>query len=307
MNKLTNTLKDFTKHGDPLTPLAIYDQNYPHGGLNVPYHWHDEWEWIWVQQGDLSFTIDEKKLIVHENDMVLINSRVLHEIRSIKNTPSLHHAIVFSPEILKSSYEDQMMVELIKPFLTGKIVLNTLLPADRNAKYRALMQDIITAHATGQKDWYFQSKILILELLNLFFSDHLYQTRQEKDHVDLNEHFFQAVSYIHENYATKITIPELSQITGLSSEYFIRKFKKTYDQTPLTYINNFRLYKASQMLAETHNDITEICFACGFNSVSYFIKLFKHEKNMSPGKYRKLALSNKKRATEKRSSSDLKK
>ena len=41
-------IRDYTIHGTELEPFHIYHQNYIHGGLQVPFHWHKEIEIIWV-------------------------------------------------------------------------------------------------------------------------------------------------------------------------------------------------------------------------------------------------------------------
>ena len=40
-------IRDYTIHGTELAPFHIYHQNYIHGGLQVPFHWHKEIEIIW--------------------------------------------------------------------------------------------------------------------------------------------------------------------------------------------------------------------------------------------------------------------
>lgn len=51
--KVPYGMKDYTIHGTELEPFHIYHQIYEHGGLQVPFHWHKEMEWIWVEKGSL--------------------------------------------------------------------------------------------------------------------------------------------------------------------------------------------------------------------------------------------------------------
>ena len=51
-------LKDFTIHGTYQLPMQIYYQNYPSGGLTVPYHWHKEIELIYVESGSMEMTVN---------------------------------------------------------------------------------------------------------------------------------------------------------------------------------------------------------------------------------------------------------
>lgn len=100
-------IRDYTIHGTELEPFHIYHQNYIHGGLQVPFHWHKEIEIIWVEQGQLELTLGTQHKVLKERDFVMINSYELHQLQSIGNTASIHHALVFLPDMLSFSYPDQ--------------------------------------------------------------------------------------------------------------------------------------------------------------------------------------------------------
>ena len=59
---LSGGIRDFTVHGTEPVPLHIYHQDYAHGGLSVPFHWHKELEWIWVEKGTLTLTLKTETL-----------------------------------------------------------------------------------------------------------------------------------------------------------------------------------------------------------------------------------------------------
>ena len=59
----------------------------------VPWHWHEELEWIYVESGMLHLTIHGKSITLKEGEFCFINSGELHEIKSVSS--SFHHAIVF--------------------------------------------------------------------------------------------------------------------------------------------------------------------------------------------------------------------
>ena len=93
-------LKDFTIHGTYQLPMQIYYQNYPSGGLTVPYHWHKEIELIYVESGSMEMTVNMNSFTAFAGDFFCINSGELHQIYSEGTQSSLHHACVFSPDIL---------------------------------------------------------------------------------------------------------------------------------------------------------------------------------------------------------------
>ena len=79
--KVPYGMKDYTIHGTELEPFHIYHQIYEHGGLQVPFHWHKEMEWIWVEKGSLELTLGTQRKILQKQDFVMINSYELHQLR----------------------------------------------------------------------------------------------------------------------------------------------------------------------------------------------------------------------------------
>lgn len=126
--KVPYGMKDYTIHGTELEPFHIYHQIYEHGGLQVPFHWHKEMEWIWVEKGSLELTLGTQRKILQKQDFVMINSYELHQLRSIGNTSSIHHALVFLPDMLAFSYPDHCQISYIEPLLSRQLLLPSFLP-----------------------------------------------------------------------------------------------------------------------------------------------------------------------------------
>ncbi|MDR2185134.1 MAG: helix-turn-helix domain-containing protein [Treponema sp.] len=95
-----------------------------------------------------------------------------------------------------------------------------------------------------------------------------------------------AERFIWENYASKIKLQEIAEISGLSAPYFSTIFKEEMGENLSTYLNRLRVEKASRMLIETGLSLSEISGSCGFEDQSWFSKIFKHYTGVSPGKYR---------------------
>ncbi len=92
------------------------------------------------------------------------------------------------------------------------------------------------------------------------------------------------VSFIDKNLHSKITLNELSQISGLSKDYLSQLFKKTTGTTITDYIMNKRLSSAMQLL-DRDVSISDTAYALGFCSESYFIACFKKKYNITPKEY----------------------
>jgi AraC-like DNA-binding protein/ligand-binding sensor protein len=95
-----------------------------------------------------------------------------------------------------------------------------------------------------------------------------------------------AERYIWENYTRKISLQEIAEASGLSAPYFSTIFKDEMGENLSSYLNRLRVEKASRMLLETDQTLSEIAGACGFEDQSWFSKIFKSYTGMSPGRYR---------------------
>jgi AraC-like DNA-binding protein len=92
--------------------------------------------------------------------------------------------------------------------------------------------------------------------------------------------------YIEENISQKISLSDAAALVNMSDSAFSHFFKKQTSISFITYVNNLRVAKACDLLANTALSASEICYDCGFNNKSNFIRLFTKRKNMTPIEYR---------------------
>ena len=103
-----------------------------------------------------------------------------------------------------------------------------------------------------------------------------------------DEEFFRKFdSAIRENLSnTELSNEWLAERLGMSQSTLIRKIRKMLDTSPNNYIRMVRLTAAARMLKDTHgNNISDVGFAVGFSSVSYFAKCFREQYGMTPTEY----------------------
>lgn len=92
--------------------------------------------------------------------------------------------------------------------------------------------------------------------------------------------------YINENYQKNINLDTLACLAGMSAVAFSRYFKLRTGKTLSDYIIDVRLGHAARQLVDTAEGIGEICYACGFNNLSNFNRIFKKKKNCTPKEFR---------------------
>lgn len=91
--------------------------------------------------------------------------------------------------------------------------------------------------------------------------------------------------YIAANYATPITVDDLCKYFHYSRPTLFARFKKEYNMGIIEYINNLRLERSTELLAE--NNVNETAARVGFEDANYFSRIFKKKYGVSPSEYAK--------------------
>ncbi|MGI6155550.1 MAG: AraC family transcriptional regulator [Enterococcus sp.] len=99
----------------------------------------------------------------------------------------------------------------------------------------------------------------------------------------------QIKDYLETHYKKSPTLDEVSDYFQLSKYKMIRQFEKEYQQTPINYLNNYRIIQSLRYLKEEMT-IKEIATAVGFSDYNYFSRVFKKAMGLTPSAYRKEVL-----------------
>ena len=86
---------------------------------------------------------------------------------------------------------------------------------------------------------------------------------------------------------TDLNIDMIAEEVGISRVHLHRKMKELTNQTPHDLVRNIRLKQAANLLANQHQNITEVMFACGFSNAASFSTMFKNMYGVSPKEYMK--------------------
>ncbi len=267
---MNNLYHEKMERGTPDFPLEIYVIDSSHPRYKMQMHWHKEFEIIRVTKGMLKLKLNENDFILRENQSVFVPGGILH---SADPTECSYECIVFSPSIL---YSVQSCRSIIKSCICKAVVY------DKNENINRMFSEMKSRGKAFQLEVSGRLCLIAADIIN---KDIGYGIKPNEK----LEKIKPAMLFIEENYPSKITLNILAGECRLSPNYFCRYFKETVGQTPFEYISLCRIEAACEMFACGNKNVTEVCYSCGFNDLSYFIHVFKKHKGMSPRMYIKTA------------------
>jgi len=94
--------------------------------------------------------------------------------------------------------------------------------------------------------------------------------------------------YVSEHYREDIRLEDMAALVGMAPSAFSRFFRQRTGRTVVDYIIDIRLGNAARMLVDTTQNISEICYSCGFNNLSNFNRVFKAKRGYTPRDFRTL-------------------
>jgi AraC-like DNA-binding protein len=254
----------------------------------VPWHWHKTVELFYMQSGALDYYTPKGKMNFPAGSGGLVNSNVLHMTKpqkeSEKNIQLLH---IFDTSFIAGQQGSRVEQRYIMPIIAAPQVEIIALYPDNPAQAQ-LLNAIRESFNLSEDDFGYEIK-LRAALSDIWFrllTISLPLLDEKGDYNKINNKIKLMMIYIHEHYAEKISIAEISAAAFSSERECFRTFHDCLHMSPVGYIQSYRLQMACHMLAKSKETITFISHACGLGSSSYFGKLFRKYIGCTPTEYR---------------------
>jgi AraC family transcriptional regulator len=103
---------------------------------------------------------------------------------------------------------------------------------------------------------------------------------------ELMKRVFKAIEYIHDRFASEITLDDLSEVSNLSKFHLQRTFRQVKGITPQQYVARLRLLKAQELIENTEMPLGQIAVEAGFSEQAAFSRFFQHQLRITPSGYR---------------------
>lgn len=282
-----DNLRERRSHGSLLFPFSIYHTEQS-GEQNVMLykHWHEEAEILFVTKGEMEVITENFSDIINKNVMLFLPPNSLHGAYHVKNMPCSFTSIVFHLNFIHSYTNDRIQQQLLNPLFHSKqaYIVNV---EEIKEKVYPILQGISASFVEMTEEDELYIKGLLLQLLYYFIKSPpktLFIPRRLEQNIERQK---KILDYIDANYASPLTLDELSSVLYLSKEQFCRFFKENFRDTPINFLKKYRIHRSVELLLTTDKKITDIAYEVGFDSSNYFTIVFKSVLNLSPRNFRK--------------------
>lgn len=230
-------------------------------------HWHDDIEFIHVFEGELDYYINGAAIRLCKNDSLMVNSRQMHYGYSVRGQDCHFSCILLNAglDYLYFNPKEEPGAEIAELLSKTALLENSIEKACE-------LEAVGILHIL----W---SKILRYKKI-------LPTPGSQAPPTDLEIQKCM-VSYIYQHYGERITLADIAASGHVCRNKCCLIFKHYLQQSPVEFLNAYRLKAAHSLLIHTDKSITDIAYTCGFQHLSYFSKLFQECYGCTPKAYRK--------------------
>ena len=278
-------LKENKPHGTKDDPFSTYHIENAGRSFQIPVHWHDEFEIIYVRSGFLTVSISGESYIGKTGEAFVVSPGNLHLMGSQSGTVD-YYTFLFPLKYISFRTDDMLDEKLLEPLNSGHLMICPRVKdtakelCEQLIKIYEAKNDESESKITTQ----IKTKIILLQfILEMWKKGFVI----ENDTSGRNTVEKEMVSYIQQNFTGKISLREFGEQFHLSEKYISRYFKEHFHITLSQYVTYLRLEHAKQLLQDTDIPVTDVAMQSGYQNVSYFIRSFQKAYAVSPLKYRK--------------------
>ena len=287
--QVMNDSSEIILYNMPDLPVKIIHpklSDYP--GMRVMCHWHEDIELIYIVSGEMNYEINGKAVRLPENSLLFVNARQLHYGFRAAADDCDFICVLFHPSMLRVS--DSLFQRTAEPVIDNEAIGYLLFEADDTDDYRSVSRCIretaaLCEQAAPGYEW------SVIGNLSRIWSVILRSCGEMPlgtDNARFEDRQIQRemVSYIFSHFAEPLTLKEIAAAGSVSRSKCCLIFKKYLGESPVSFVNSYRLEKSCLELRNTGRSITEIALRCGFNHSSYFTKMFQRKFGCTPSDYR---------------------
>ena len=268
----------------PDIPILTFNSSLALSGYEALCHWHTDIEFFYIYHGTADFFVNGKVVRLNEGEGIFINSRRLHYCFSKEKNDCSYYIVLLDFSVLqqRSVVLDSYMKKKFKENTLDYIVFHPDVPWEQ--KVLTSIQDIYKAMNEDELNPF---RVLAIGCdIYARVSEHIPDS--DEDEISFRERmiFLQMTSFIMDSYPKRITLDDIAESGDVCRSKCCQIFQKQVKQSPNDYLIQYRIAKSCELLRNTVLGIGEVAQRCGFQSASYFTKVFHKHTDCSPREYR---------------------
>lgn len=279
---------------DPTFPVRAVTMHSENSRDLIYSHWHPFIEIIHITKGQVLMTIDKKQVQFNTGDICILNPNQVHFGNAPNGVDSEVELVVLSYDILPHQHSDSIYQKYILPLKNGDMLLPQVILSNNKINNIPFWQEechgllcrLIKYGGKGFAGREIAIQGVFMELLSVMYHHSCLISTKTDQKNQIRPRDMEILDYVENNFTASLSVPDIANHFGINEDYFYRIFKTTTGLTPITFIHQLRLRYAKQLLKNTDLSMTEISDRIGFNSSSYFSKLFSRNNGMTPTQYR---------------------
>jgi len=248
------------------------------------WHFHPEFELVYIERASATRHVGDHISQFSDSDLVLIGSNIPHlnfdyGVTTTYRKEVLHIKPSFKEDFVGQFPELQPLERLLELSKYGLAFTGAT-----QVEVGVLLKEL---HLLSPFDFFMQS-LRILKLLAQSTEFELLHTQPYINRYSKKEQnrIREIYALVDEQYQNRITVDDVAALCNLTKPAFCRYFKKATGNTFISFLNQYRISQAKRLLM-TGKNISETCFACGFESLSYFNRTFKKVTKENPSVFKR--------------------
>ena len=290
ITKIMRDASEIVRYDEVGIPLSIREgllSAYPnHRALC---HWHEDIEWVYIRSGQMNYYMNGKRVLLNTGEALMVNSRQMHYGYSENGQDCDFIRILCHPKIFITNsvlYQSYIAPVLSNPSLEY-LHLKPEFPEDAEALQ--LLPEILRIKKEHPAAYEIEAAALLSLLWCRLLRSHPMMPNEAAAKPKEPDLLVQRdmVSYIYSHYSESINLDEMAAAGKVCRNKCCQIFRRYLNQSPIDFLNHYRLEVSCHLLNNTKLSIAEICTACGFNHQSYYSKIFLRTYSCSPRDFRK--------------------
>jgi len=273
--------KEKRQHGTFNFPIAFYRIEPTHPRYRMILHWHFENEIIKVESGKLEVFVEGERYELFAGDILYVPGEALHS--GIPHS-CVYECIVFDLKMLLK--HNNSCNSILKDFLNHDKQIDVQF-AKKEKSLGKIINYLFLSMCLHKEGYEFVVQGILYVVLGIILEKGLFFTIKTPKVVSDRRlrQFKNILQYIEENYYEEISLAQLADIAGMDKKYFCSFFHDITGRPPIDYLNSYRIECACEQFLTTSFSVIDVGYNCGFHDASYFSKIFKKYKNITPREF----------------------